>query len=210
MRFQVGQDILLSQLGTVAGYDVGFDCLAQHLVRHPDHRRLDDFLHFEDTLFDLLGADPEALHLNDVLFASHHVQVSVRVLSAQVAGEVEAVPQHLGGALRVFPVALHDVRTAGHYLALLAQRDRPSVFIGNENVHVRHRGADGAELGQQHGWLEVGEPGGRLGGPVHDVQLGRIKGLQGLLLLGRGHVPAGLGHIAQLRKGVVPQGGAVQ
>src|ERR1700687_5018263 len=68
---------------------------------------------------DLAGVDILAARDNHVLQAVQDVEITVRILTADVPRTKESVPERKSGFLRIIPIATHDIRAPSHQFARL-------------------------------------------------------------------------------------------
>ena len=134
--------------GTVALHHQRLRRLAPALVRHADDGAFEHGRVLVEHVLDVGGADVLAARNDDVLFAVDDVDVVELIPHGEVAGMEIAVPNRLGGLLRLLPIALeHDVG-AGTDLAdgLAILRHRVAVVVQNLEVHADagHAGAGAA------------------------------------------------------------------
>src|SRR5262249_37876348 len=72
---------------------------------------------------DLAGVDVLAARDNHVLQAVQDVEITVRILTADVSRTKEAVPERKIGFLGILPIATHDIRAPSHQFARLTGRN---------------------------------------------------------------------------------------
>ncbi|TFB01286.1 hypothetical protein CCMA1212_006777 [Trichoderma ghanense] len=130
--------------------DEGGDGLAQPLVGDAGDGHLLDAGQLEEAVLDLERVDVLAAADDEVLDAPRDLDEAVGVHLGLVArveprAAVGLVAPHLGGALRVAKVALHDEVARGGQLAALANGDDARGVAGVDDLdrRVRHGRADG-------------------------------------------------------------------
>jgi len=114
-----GHDLLF-RAALKRGHPQGAQLGSQKRVRDADDRHLHQQPAFHEHLLDLIRVDPVPADFQKAVFTAHDIKEPVRVPVADVPGVVAVRVQRLGRRLRVFPVALHDVRPACDQLPRLA------------------------------------------------------------------------------------------
>src|ERR1700712_1218142 len=125
--------------------------LAVARVGHPDHLLVEDVRVRVEELLDLARVHVLPAADDHVLDAAGDVDVALVVHHAEVAGVHPAgAVDHLGGLLRLLPVAQHHRVAAGAELARGAARDRqPGLRVDDLRLEVGQRAADGRDAAVQ-------------------------------------------------------------
>src|SRR3954453_6261638 len=164
-RVLVGGDALLDEVAQLVGVargalgqrPGGADLLAELLVGHADHRRLDHRRVLVEHLLDLARVDVVAAADDHVLLAVDDEEVPVLVDLRHVAAVEPAVADGLRRRVGLAPVALHDVVAADDDLAHLTLRDVPAVLVDDLHLDALDRRADRAGLALAVGVVEGGD-----------------------------------------------------
>ncbi len=163
--------------------DKRFDHLPSGLIGAGDHRRLGHRRVFPQGAFHLEGPDAVAGAENHVVAAADEPEVAVIIHVAAVAGQVPAVAEDRGGALRRLPVFLEKPHRACRFhpdrdVAFGIGGQQPAVAPDHPELDAGRRLAHGAEArrqagktgGQQHRFgLAVAVADGDAGGALPDL-----------------------------------------
>ena len=150
-------------------HDDGLDDLPpQQILLADDAGLLHRGVEAEDDL-DLPGIDVEAARDDHPLLPAREEDVTVPVHPSEVARMEPAVPDHLGGCLRVLVITLHDVFTPEDQFADGLPRELPALLVDDFRDDAGNRNPDGAGL-LGHVETAEGGDGRRLGQAValHD------------------------------------------
>src|SRR5438034_1371594 len=98
-------------------HDAGHHKLTPLGVRYSEDRGFANRGMLVKNRFDLAGVDVLAARDNHVLQAVQDVEITVRILAADVSSTNEAVPERKSSFLRIIPIATHDIRAPSHKFA---------------------------------------------------------------------------------------------
>ena len=163
----VRDDGLLRELRILPDDD-HLDRLARLLVGHAHHAALEHAGMRGDHALDLVRVHVEARHQDHVLLAVGDGDVARGIHVAEVARLQPAVLQHLGGFLRVVPVALHHLRPADADLA--------GVLLEVARAGPRRQLVEGVVADRQLGRGE-GQADGAVPGRLQRIGAGARRGL---------------------------------
>ena len=96
-----------------------------------------------DVFLDLLCADAVAAGFDYFASATREKDAAVLILVTEIAGKIIPVAQNGCGAVGVFPISQHDIRSASGQLAGRAARQAIAVFIRDDDFDVWNCATDG-------------------------------------------------------------------
>src|SRR5258708_2349442 len=100
-------------------HDTGRHKLTPLGVRYSEDRGFANRGMLVKNRLDLAGVDVLAARDDHVLQAVQDVEITVRILTADVSRTKEAVPESKSSFLRIIPIATHDIRASSHQFARL-------------------------------------------------------------------------------------------
>ena len=106
----VSRDILRAENLSRFQHDTGHHKLTPLRVWHSEDRGFANRGMLVKHRFDLAGVDILAARDNHILQAVQDVEITVRILTADVTRAKEAVSERESGFLRILPIATHDIR----------------------------------------------------------------------------------------------------
>src|SRR4029077_16926642 len=104
-------------------HDAGHHKLTPLGVRYSEDRGFANRGMLVKNRLDLAGVDVLAARDNHVLQAVQDVEITVRILTADVSRTNEAVPERKSGFLGIIPIATCDIRAPNHQFARLTGRN---------------------------------------------------------------------------------------
>src|SRR5207302_7843347 len=127
-------------------HDTGHYKLTPLGVRYSEDRGFANRGMLVKNRLDLGGVDILATRDNHVLQAVQDVEITVRILTADVSRTKEAVPERKSGFLRILPIATRDIRAPSHQFARLTGRNFCSCLVHDPQVDLGTRASTRGEL----------------------------------------------------------------
>src|SRR5215475_9041257 len=101
-----GDDFLSVRCPAMTGHYEGFHAFTGKGIWHTDHCSFSHLWMQVENLFDVAWVHVETTRQDDFLLAVHNIEKPVLIHTRDVPGIEPAIAQHLGGVIRVTPVAL--------------------------------------------------------------------------------------------------------